>query len=71
MSSRMTPPRKQQLLNLLRAAIHEIEMTPPVTPCSECLHFEAQTGLCVRWRQVVPDDAQDAGCGDWAEQVPF
>lgn len=71
MSALMTRGERDRKIAALHEAIAALETMPASTPCAECDHFNRDTGHCAKWNAPVPAPAQDAGCDQWDEAVPF
>lgn len=67
----LTPAQRDRKIDALRELEMMIRAFPIVTPCDQCAFFDPQTGHCQRWDATVPVEARAAGCGEWAEGVPF
>lgn len=68
-TERPNKAERERMIHHAQQAARALEALPVLTPCAECLHFDA--GYCMRWKAPVPEDARAAGCGEWDEQIPF
>ena len=66
----MTPAQRDRAIFNLELAIRVLRASPMTTRCVECDYFDA-SGKCAKWGEIVPVEAREAGCADWAEGVPF
>lgn len=67
----MTPAQRDRRVCELQNVIDALRELPVVTPCAECVHFDAEQGYCHAWASPVPLEAQADGCAKWDEGVPF
>jgi hypothetical protein len=38
--------------------------------CRTCTHL-IDNRYCLRWRDIVPEEAQEDGCDEWTDELPF
>ncbi len=67
----LTPASRDRKIDALHEAIAVLNSLPVVTPCAQCEFFRADDGYCERWKTGVPPEHRAAGCGEWAEAIPF
>ncbi len=67
--SSLTPAGKARMLAQLEEMVAAVKALPEYTPCVLCDWFEG--GNCKQWKTAVPAEAQDAGCSEWIEKLPF
>lgn len=60
---------RERLIQNAKVMLRALEGLPILTPCVDCINF--LDGHCSRWNSPVPEEAREAGCGEWAETIPF
>lgn len=65
----LTPGRKADMLQALERATEALAAMPTVRPCGACDHFDK--GRCGKWGADVPSAAQELGCDEFVDAVPF
>ena len=72
MSGQLQLPTKWERLGLIQAArqtLKHLEALPVLTPCAGCAEF--LSGYCRRWQDTVPIERREAGCDQFADEIPF
>lgn len=66
-----TPRMKATAIKELETALAALRNAPTQTPCSACDQWLNTKDGCGFWGAVPPDDAQQTGCENFTDSLPF